>query len=100
MLAELTILKETHPAVYHGFLSGNFSAQMSSRNSFGRTELDKLIEVTINKDTKCPGGLEGFSTNIGQVNRWTLNATYRTDMCRCLQDNLHLKTSSDIHQVS
>ena len=43
---------------------GNFSAQLSSNNSFGRTELDKMIEVTINKDTKCPGGLKGFSTSI------------------------------------
>ena len=98
MLAELSNLEVTHPDIYQEFANGNFSAQVSSTNSFGRTEMDKLIEVTINKDTKCPGGLKGFSTNIHQVNRWTLNATHRAEMRRCLQEQLHLKASSDIHQ--
>ena len=73
-------------------------AQVSSRNSFGRPELDKLIDVTINKDSKCPDGLNGFSTDNDQVNHLTLNATFRTEMHRCLQDHLYLKTCSDIHQ--
>ena len=98
MLAELSNLEVTHPDIYQEFANGNFSVQVSSTNSFGRTEMDKLIEVTINKDTKCPGGLKGFSINIHQVNRWTLNATHRAEMRRCLQELLHLKASSDIHQ--
>ena len=97
LLAELVNLDQSHPDVYQEFMIGNFSAQLSSNNSFGRTELDKMIEVTINKDTKCPGGLKGFSTSIDQVNRWTLNATHRADMCRCLQDHLHHATNSDVH---
>ena len=95
MLAELSNLEVTHPDIYQEFSNGNFSVQVSSTNSFGRTEMDKLIEVTINKDTECPGGLKGFSTNIHQVNRWKLNATQCAGV---LQEQLHLKASSDIHQ--
>ena len=37
-------------------MMGNFSVQMSDNNTFGRLEADKVIETTINKDTKTPGG--------------------------------------------
>ena len=42
---------------------------MTSKNTFGLIEIDKAIDVTINKGTKYLGGLKGFSTNISQVNR-------------------------------
>ena len=69
ILVEFTGLEEKYPEVYTEFIGGNFSAQMTSKNTFGRIEMDKVIEVTINKDTKCPGSLKGFSANISQVNR-------------------------------
>ena len=62
--------------MYTEFIAVNFSAKMTSENTFGRIEMEKVIEVTINKDTKCPGGLKGFSTNISQVNHWSLNVTH------------------------
>ena len=58
ILAELTELEETYPEVYTEFIAGNLSAQLTFKNTFGRIEMGKVIEVTINKITKCPGGLK------------------------------------------
>ena len=33
---------------------------MSDNNTFGRLEADKVIETTINKDTKTPSGTTGM----------------------------------------
>ena len=36
--------------------------------------------MTLNKDTKTPGETTGFSTNIGAVQRWEINASYRAEL--------------------
>ena len=41
-------------------MTGNFSVQMLNNNTFERLEADKVIETTINKDTKTPGGTTGL----------------------------------------
>ena len=97
LLPELTNLENSHPEIYEEFMNGNFSVQLSTKNPFGRIELDKVIETTINKDTKCPGGLKGFSCDINQVNRWTLNAAHRADLRRCMHDLLRYNTCSVVH---
>ena len=76
MLGGMLNNEKNHPMIYQEFLAGNFSVQLS-KNTFGRVEADKIIETTINKDTKTPGGLKGFSTKINTVNRWILNATHK-----------------------
>ena len=58
---ELIALEDDYPDVYNQFCNGNFSLQMSDKNTFGRQEADKVIETTINKDTKTPGGTTGKS---------------------------------------
>ena len=55
-LMEMVNLEENHRCTYDDFMMGNFSVQMSDNNTFGRLEADKVIETTINKDTKTPGG--------------------------------------------
>ena len=90
-LAELTELEEKYPGVYTEFIAGNFSAKMTSKNTFGCIKIDKVIEVTINKDKKCPGGLRGFSTNINQVNLWALNITHQVEMQCYFQEHLDVK---------
>ena len=40
-------------------MKGNFSVQVSDDNSFGKLEVDKVIEITINRDTKTPGCTTG-----------------------------------------
>ena len=58
-LNELLALESTHPDVYNEFQKGNFSVQISESNTFGRMEADKVIETTINRDTKTSGGTTG-----------------------------------------
>lgn len=57
---ELVHLESNFPEIYTEFESGNLSVQLSSDNPFGRMEADKVIETTINKDTKTPGGTTGI----------------------------------------
>ena len=52
---DLLTLESDFPDVHAEFLSGNFSVQLSNTNPFGRMEADKVIETTINKETKTPG---------------------------------------------
>ena len=67
MLGEMNVLERNHPDIYREFKNGNFTAQLSSTSTFGRMEPDKVIEMTINKDTKTPGGTTGFSTNVNAI---------------------------------
>ena len=59
-LMEMVNLEENHRCIYDDFMKSNFSVQMSDYNTFGRLEADKVIETTINKDTKTPGGTTGL----------------------------------------
>ena len=56
---DLNSLEGEFPDVHEEFLNGNFSVQLSNTNPFGIMEADKVIETTINKDTKTPGGITG-----------------------------------------
>ena len=67
---EMLHLEENHKFVYDEFMKGRFSVQLSDNNPFGQQEADKVIETTINKDTKTPGGTTGnlqklFKNRIG-----------------------------------
>ena len=81
-------IEHSYPDVYEEFINGNFVAQLSHDNSFGKVELDKVIEVTINRDTKTSGGTTSVSNDA--VNRWSLNAPYRAHMHRCLHEMLQV----------
>ncbi|KAG1679203.1 Relaxin receptor 2 [Nymphon striatum] len=52
-----------------------------SENPFGKVEPDIVIEVTVNLNTKTPGGTSGFSTNSNAINRWD------TDQCSYMKNN-------------
>ena len=54
------IRRQTPRGMYR-FIAGNFSAKMTSKNTFGCIEMDKVIEVAINKDTKCPAVSKNFT---------------------------------------
>ena len=83
--------------IYQEFVAEDFCVQLSP-HSFSRVETDKVIETTINWDTKTPGGLKGFSTKINTVNRWILNPTNRASMRRCFHKMLdHQKYKSNKH---
>ena len=87
MLGEMLNLEQNHPNIYRKFVAGNFCVQLSP-HSFSRVEADKVIETTINRDTKKPGGLKGFSTN----------ASHRASMRRCFHEMFyHQKSKSKKH---
>lgn len=56
---DLVRLEKDFPEIHSEFEKGNFSVQLSPDNPFGRMEADKVIETTVNKDTKTPGGTTG-----------------------------------------
>ena len=92
---DMLSLESDHPEVYHEFINGNFTVQISSSNTFGRIEADKTIETTINRDSKTPDGTTGFSVKHGAVQRWTLNSSYRASV-RKLIHQLAIYKKSDI----
>lgn len=61
-------------------------------------EADKVIETTINKDTKTPGGTTGFSTNSNAINRWALNASYRAKLRCCFHRHLGYVNAKHKHR--
>ena len=65
MLGDMLALEEDYPDVYSQFVLGNFSVQLSE-NPFSCTESDKVIEMTLNRDSKTPGGTTGFSVNTNE----------------------------------
>ena len=87
-LGDMLQLNKSFPEIYEQVIVGNFAAQLSSDKLFSRIETDKVIEMTLNKDTKTPGGTRGFSTNVGAVQRWKLNGSYRASLRKCIHDHL------------
>ena len=67
---DLLNLEENYPSVHCEFIKGSFAVQMSSDNPFGKMEADKVIETTMNRDTKTPGGTTG--KNIYHMMSYTL----------------------------
>ena len=67
---DLLNLEENYPSVHCEFIKGSFAVQMSSDNPFGKMEADKVIETTMNRDTKTPGETTG--NNIYHMMSYTL----------------------------
>jgi hypothetical protein len=110
---QMSQLKEDNPEVHDNLMKGQFSAQMSEVNSFGRIPIDQATEVTINKDTQTQGGTSRFSLKPGAVKRYYITAEYRSaflyhmrrfvESCgsRSLHPDLHTtRMEKDEHAVS
>ena len=98
MLGDMLQLEVDFPEVYEQFIAGNFAAQLSDYQSFSRSETDKVIEMTINKESKSAGGTTGFSTNVDAVRRWEVNASYRSALMSCIKQHVSYKTQKYQHQ--
>ena len=59
-------------------MNGDFAVQLTNRSQFSRVETDKVIEKTLNKDTKTPDECTGFSRKVNAVKRWKINVAYMT----------------------
>ena len=68
MRGKMLNLEESHPNIYREFVAGNFYVQLSP-HSFSRVEANKVIEATMNQNTKTPDGFKSFSTKTNTVNR-------------------------------
>ena len=88
MLGDMLQLPIDFPEIHEEFMRGNFAAQICDNSKFSRVETDKVIEMTLNKDTKMAGGCTGFSTNVNAVKRWEINATYRASLRTCFHKHL------------
>lgn len=66
---EMLELPTTHPVVHQQCQEGDFAVQRSC-NAFAKVACDQTIEQTANRDSKTKGGMTGFSTSKGAVNRW------------------------------
>ena len=93
MFSEMLTLEDDFPEIYEEFVAGNFAVQLSNDGRFSRTEPDKMIEMTLNRDTKTPGGTAGFSTNIGAVPRWEINSKYRASLRTVFHQHLDYKSN-------
>ena len=98
MLGELLNLPTNHPFIHEQFMLGNFSVQLSSVNPFECTETDKVIETTISKDSKCPGGWKGFSTKADTATRWIKKATHRASLKRELFEFVNPRSGKSLYK--
>ena len=60
MLGDMFRIPEDFPDVYKDFLNSDFVTQLDSGSKFSRVEMDKVIKMTFNKDTKTPSKLSVY----------------------------------------
>ena len=96
LLGEMLSLEDYYPDIYERFKADEVSAQLSDESSFSKCETDKVIEMTLNKDTKTPGGTTGFSTSVNEVRRWEVNASYRDELRTCFHKHITINKSTSI----
>lgn len=89
--ASLQKLPDNHPSIYREFQQGNFTVKRSNGN-FNMLPPNQVIEQTINKDQKGPGGIIGFSTTIGCVQRWVLSSHVTASWTEDFKNSIGLDT--------
>ena len=62
-------LDEAHPSILGQFKRANFAIKRTN-GSFNMLPPDQVIEQTINKEHKGPGGIIRMATSVGCVQRW------------------------------
>lgn len=72
-LVTMKKLPETHPGIHREFEAGHFSVRRQ-HGRFNKIPSDQAIEQTINREQKCAGGIVGYSTSEGTVQRWVLTS--------------------------
>ena len=85
------------PARRHQFDLGTGIFTMGLLNPFGKIPVSRTIEETINKDTQTPGGTKGFSLKHDAVQKYYLNAEYRSIFLRQLREMVGLGGSKLNH---
>jgi len=70
------------------FRSGKFAVKRK-KGRFNRIASDQVIEQTINRDQKCHGGITGYSTTAGTVQRWVLTSHTLAQCQMQLEEEFH-----------
>ena len=91
---EMHDLGHTHPLIYQQFMEGEFVVQRSEK-PFAQMPCDQTIEQTANRDSKTKGGMTGFTTSKGTVNRWIWSHHARGAITRECEDMASKSDRSD-----
>ncbi|XP_057314196.1 uncharacterized protein LOC130655456 [Hydractinia symbiolongicarpus] len=87
---EMLRLPETHPGICEEFTNGNFAVRRSP-GKFNKVPSDQCIEQTINREQKCHGGITGYSTSPGTIQRWVFTSHTIAKCISILEDMLTIK---------
>ena len=88
-------LPETHAQIHQQFESGHFSVRRKC-GRFNKIPSDQVIEQTINKEQKCAGGIIGFSTTEGTVQRWSLTSHVAAKCQSRLEESLGMYNDKSV----
>ena len=92
--AALNNLAETNLKMYAEFQEGNFAVKRTSR-SFSMLPPDQVIEQTINKDQKASGGIIGYTTSTGSIQRWVFSSHVIAKINADFQNSIDVVQSSN-----
>ena len=84
-LADMHMLEERHPKVFHEFTAGNHSISRSQQ-PFAQVWTDMALEQSINLDSKSKGGIVGISRREDAVERWFLTSHERAAITHSLKE--------------
>ena len=79
----------------HFSRDGNFAFKRS-KGQFNKIPSDQCIEQTMNRDQKCRGGIIGYCTSEGAVQRWTLTSHVAAKCTSILKGELNCKSTSSL----
>ena len=97
-LMMLMNLKKTHPGSEELLRKNGFSVCRSSI-PLSRNAVDITIEQTINRHTKCQGGIIGFSRNYAAYYRWCVTRHYRAKLVEATLSLADMSsTESSLHK--
>ena len=97
--SEMVDVKNTHPEADFHFHMGEFTVQRSQDKAFSRIPIDQTIEQTVNRDSKTPGGIVGFSVSKSAVQRWILTSHEQASYTQCCRDLADLtSTEENVHK--
>ena len=88
-------LAQKHPEIYLEFCKGNFSVRRS-QGKFDKLPPDQVIEQTINKEQKGHGGIIGYSTSAGTVQRWIVIIHVIASIATRLKEQLGIEKPTSV----
>ena len=92
LLGNQTATPNTRPRICTEIKQGNFSVRRSA-GRVNKLPRDQVIEQTINKDQKGSGGIIGYSTSKGTVQRWIITSHVAPKLLDNMKNSLGIRAS-------